>query len=247
MHYLIYETTNVVNGKKYRGYHATQDLEDGYIGSGSALSKAVEKHGKEKFVREILEFCSSPEEMVEREKFYVDEEWVKRRDTYNLQVGGRFEPLSEESKQQISDTLKKKYASGELVSPHRGKVPWNKGKKMSVEYCDAVKRGITLSDREPWNKGMTGTTPWNKGKETGPLSDSHRANIAASRKGILPWNTGKDCTGVWKGKTSSNKGKSKKTYICPHCKSEIAGILNFHKWHNDNCKLKGVSFPSSIS
>jgi hypothetical protein len=125
-----------------------------------------------------------------------------------------------------------------LSSPNKGKTTWNKGKKMTQEYCDAVKKGIAMSDRQPWNKGLTGTTPWNKGIATGPLSESHRANIGNSRRGVPSWNAGKDCTGVWKGKPSSNRGKSKKTYLCPHCKSEIAGSLNFNKWHNDNCKMK---------
>ena len=92
MFYTIYETTNLVNGKKYRGYHMTTDLNDGYLGSGTAIGKAIKKHGKENFKKEILEFCGSAEEMIEREKFYVTTEWVKDKNNYNLQPGGRIKP-----------------------------------------------------------------------------------------------------------------------------------------------------------
>jgi transcription antitermination factor NusG len=31
MKYLIYETTNLINGKKYRGAHVSNELDDGYL------------------------------------------------------------------------------------------------------------------------------------------------------------------------------------------------------------------------
>jgi hypothetical protein len=34
------------NGKKYRGIHKTSKIEDGYLGSGIAFKKAIEKYGK---------------------------------------------------------------------------------------------------------------------------------------------------------------------------------------------------------
>ena len=41
-HYLVYKTTCLVNGKIYIGQHQTYDLNDGYIGSGIELQKAIE-------------------------------------------------------------------------------------------------------------------------------------------------------------------------------------------------------------
>ena len=37
MYHFVYETTNLINGKKYIGKHSTDDLNDGYLGSGKAI------------------------------------------------------------------------------------------------------------------------------------------------------------------------------------------------------------------
>lgn len=43
--WLIYKTTNTVNGKIYVGQHKTKRIEDGYLGSGKNIQKAIEKYG----------------------------------------------------------------------------------------------------------------------------------------------------------------------------------------------------------
>ena len=42
----IYIITNIVNGKIYIGKHSTDDLNDGYLGSGKKLRLAKNKYGK---------------------------------------------------------------------------------------------------------------------------------------------------------------------------------------------------------
>lgn len=87
-HYL-YKTVNKVNGKYYYGMHSTNNLEDGYLGSGTALRAAFRKHGKENFELTILEYFDSRESLVEAEKSLVTEEEVVNKDCYNLKQGGR--------------------------------------------------------------------------------------------------------------------------------------------------------------
>lgn len=87
-HYLVYQTTCLINGKIYIGQHQTYDLNDGYLGSGILLRRAIEKYGKENFKREILFECSSVEEMNAKEAELVNEEFLKRDDVYNLKEGG---------------------------------------------------------------------------------------------------------------------------------------------------------------
>ena len=87
-HYLVYKTTNLVNGKIYIGKHETNNLDDGYLGSGNLLKRAIEKYGEENFKREVLFECSSREEMNAKEAELVNEEFLKRDDVYNLKQGG---------------------------------------------------------------------------------------------------------------------------------------------------------------
>ncbi len=100
MNYLIYKITNKLNNKIYVGKHKTEFLADGYFGSGLLLKRAVEKHGKENFTREILFECKSEEEMNQKEADIVDEEFVSRDDTYNIMLGGNggFDYINSENK-----------------------------------------------------------------------------------------------------------------------------------------------------
>lgn len=88
MFYLVYKTTNNINGNIYIGIHRTNNINDGYIGSGLLFRKAISKYGKENFTREILHVCDSVDEMYEIESQLVNTEFVNRKDTYNIQVGG---------------------------------------------------------------------------------------------------------------------------------------------------------------
>ena len=156
MYYIIYETTNLLNNKKYRGLHKCKSLDDGYLGSGKAFSDALKKYGKENFKREILEFCNDRDHMIEREKFWVDKNWVKRQDTYNMIQGGQIyscgstigRKISKETKAKISKTL-----TGVKHTPER------------IEKMASKKRG-----KSPWNKGV-------------PMTDIQKAKVSAGRKG----------------------------------------------------------------
>ena len=88
MFYTVYKTTNLVNGKIYIGIHATKKLDDNYLGSGSLIKAAINKYGAENFVREYIKICETPEEMFNLEAEIVNEDFVKRSDTYNMKTGG---------------------------------------------------------------------------------------------------------------------------------------------------------------
>lgn len=88
-YFLIYKTTNLINGKIYIGKHITRCIDDGYVGSGKLLRRAISKYGIENFTREILFMCSSEEEMNVKEAELVTEEFCNQNTNYNLCVGGR--------------------------------------------------------------------------------------------------------------------------------------------------------------
>jgi len=91
MYYIIYKTTNLINNKFYIGMHKTKDLDDGYLGSGKYLINSIKKYGIENFKREILFNFNTEEEMRNKEKELVTEEFLLENEgkTYNLLVGGK--------------------------------------------------------------------------------------------------------------------------------------------------------------
>ena len=88
MFYYLYEITNKVNGKIYVGVHKTKSLDDGYMGSGKVIQRALAKHGADNFTKVILEHFDSKEAMYAREKEVVTDGFLAREDTYNLMRGG---------------------------------------------------------------------------------------------------------------------------------------------------------------
>jgi len=88
MYFIIYQTTNLFNGRFYIGKHQTKDINDGYLGSGKALTSAIKKHGKQSFAREILKLCESKEEMDRIEESLVTEDLLKDPKCYNIRLGG---------------------------------------------------------------------------------------------------------------------------------------------------------------
>ena len=148
VHMFIYVVENLINHKKYVGFHSTDNLNDGYMGSGIALKRAIKKYGLENFNRFILEECDFSN-WQERERF-----WIKELKTfgegYNLTIGGDGSlglVLSEETKSKISMANKGR----EISEEHRKKlskykhIAWNKGLKgwCSPELIEKIKLANT--------------------------------------------------------------------------------------------------------
>lgn len=87
IHYL-YKTTCLVTGRYYIGMHSTNDLDDGYMGSGKRLRYSIRKHGVDNHKKEVLEFFDSRELLVEAEKGIISEDMINDPDCMNLCEGG---------------------------------------------------------------------------------------------------------------------------------------------------------------
>ena len=86
-HY-FYKITNNLNGHFYYGVHNTNNLNDGYMGSGTRLHYAYKKYGIENFTKEILKFFDTSKEAFEYESEVVNEDLIKDDNCYNIKQGG---------------------------------------------------------------------------------------------------------------------------------------------------------------
>lgn len=89
MRYIIYKITNQLNGKYYIGRHATKDVNDCYMGSGTGIKNAIKKYGVENFTKEIIAETDSAEALWNLEKDIVNESVVKDDKSYNNAYGGK--------------------------------------------------------------------------------------------------------------------------------------------------------------
>ncbi len=87
-YHFIYKTTNNLTGKYYIGMHSTDDLNDGYLGSGKRLRYSIKKYGKKNHKREIVEFCLDRQELKEREREVVNLDEIAKQECMNIRLGG---------------------------------------------------------------------------------------------------------------------------------------------------------------
>lgn len=167
----VYQTKCLVNDKTYIGVHSTNNLLDGYLGSGDKLKFSIKKHGKENFKIEILDFFDTKKEAYEEEKYLVNTKWIESRDNYNVTLGGCIPPswlgrtMSEESKKKISisNTGKVRSEQARINIGNAGR-----GRKKTPEQLEAQSKAL-------------------KGINKGPKSAEHMAKIVASRRANGPW------------------------------------------------------------
>ncbi len=175
MNYIIYKTTNLLDGMYYIGCHQTDNLDDGYLGSGKYLKRAIKKYGAKNFKFEILLSSSSKEEMFRLERSIVNESLINDPLSYNLKIGGsggnpgivgafKGKKHSEETKEKQRQAALKQIISDET----RQKLSMNNAMKNNPE----IRKKVSTS--------LTGRTQ----------SEEHRKNVAEANLGKMLVNDG---------------------------------------------------------
>lgn len=125
----VYETTNLINGKKYIGVCVTKNKRKSelYLGSGILLLKSIKKYGRENFKKEVIKEFDNEDDARQYERYLIDKlNAVDSNDYYNLTDGGyggftrECRKLSDETKDKISKS--------------------NKGKRMSKSQIENLSR-----------------------------------------------------------------------------------------------------------
>lgn len=96
MYGYIYKVTDLTNNKIYVGQKKSNIfLSTKYLGSGKLISEAVKAHGVQNFTVELLEECETPEQLEEREIYWIKELRATEPNIgYNLSDGGFVPRLS---------------------------------------------------------------------------------------------------------------------------------------------------------
>lgn len=158
-HYLVYKTTCLLNGKIYIGQHQTENLDDDYLGSGRDLLLAIEEFGRENFRREILFDFDNFEDMNNKEKELVTEEFVAREDTYNVRIGGQNDDWY--------NFINEKGLIDHTRACHLGGVATANLMKTDVSFRQKFTSKVSESCKNHWKEhpeNLNRFTPWVKGK-----------------------------------------------------------------------------------
>ncbi|MBQ2639208.1 MAG: GIY-YIG nuclease family protein [Bacilli bacterium] len=196
MYGYIYETTNLVNGKKYIGQHKSSKLNKQYLGSGVIIAKAVEKYGKENFDVRIIEECYSKEELNEQEIYWIKfYNAVKDKNYYNVARGGYFwgkpRKLGYKVSQETKDKISKANSGRIFTEEHRRKISESrKGKGLGIILPEDVRKRVGELNRQH----LLGRT----------LSEEHKNKISIGEK-----NRYKNSPSPLLGRTLSEEHKNK--------------------------------------
>ena len=118
-YHFIYHIRILVGSFKdyfYVGLHSTNNIDDGYCGSGSKVSRIINglrKKGhkdSEIYERTILTFATSRKEVIELESIYVTDKIMKNEFCLNCKTGGeQCIEFSDETLKTLSNINKKRY------------------------------------------------------------------------------------------------------------------------------------------
>jgi len=263
MKHFIYKTTHV-NGKYYIGRHSTDNIDDGYIGSGrwprSIKDKSV-------LTREILEFAEDYDHLIRLENQYLVEHYGKPNcmNMSNVSTGyatGNANPMN----------------NPETASKISGDNHWLKKNPERIEEIKDRQLIASKDGTHNWlgsrNPNKDGSISRKTASEGCNIFQTNNPSIWRSEQGIHHWQNGnspnyegklnkklvEEGRHNWLGPDANNKRISEGTHnflgsasnekmlaegshpsqqkkICEHCdKSMSVGM--YKRWHGDNCKFK---------
>lgn len=196
----IYKITllkGTLAGHYYYGLHRTNNLNDGYAGSGTIIKDYYKHYGKiehQTYIKEIISFYNDEEELNQAEYNIIGDKYKNDNLCLNLKEGGKnIQHGGGKIGHQVSEETRKKISEA------------NKGHKVSEE----ARKKISLSnlnrpeeDRKKFGQAQRGKEPWNKGKKTPEevkkkqrkkhnLTNEQRKNLSEFAKSFIWINNGK--------------------------------------------------------
>jgi len=217
---VVYITTNTVTGERYIGLDSKNDST--YFGSGDKLKKALKKYGKKNFKKEVLEECSTLEELQKRELYWINKFNATEDPTFYNILSTKI-PLQKGRKRSKKTRQKISQAKKEFYKTHDSHL---KGTKLTQEHIKKVSEA-------------------NKGRKH---SEKTRKLLSAQRKGrkctwgdvISVSKLGIPNSKIWKEVHQYSKdGKYIKSYPGVSVAKKETGINTIYSNLCGDCKTAG--------
>ncbi|MBQ5632522.1 MAG: hypothetical protein IIU99_05400 [Treponema sp.] len=196
IYYYTYKTTLLkgkLAGHYYYGLHRTNNLNDGYAGSGKIIKDYFKRYGKiehQTYIKEIISFYNNDDELNQAEYNLIGDKYQNDKLCLNLKEGGKNiqhggekigHQVSEETRQKISKAHKNKVLSNETKEKIHNILIGNKralGHILSNETKEKIKNShLGLKHSETTKQKMSISR---KGKN---FTEEHKNKISQSLKG----------------------------------------------------------------
>lgn len=234
-----------------------------YLGSGTRIRIAIQKHGKENFKREILEFCEK-DVIDEREIF-----WIKELDAMNPEIGYNILPGGGSTLgfRHSEETIQNKFIGRTHSEEARAAIQkFNSGKTLTDDHKKKIGVGNTGKVRSEEmreqlrviNTGRVDSEEIRKNKSLGQQNRAPATQATRDKIGIA--HTGKVVSEETKAKQKASALKREKPgeetkaklkeivknrpiLICPWCHRESNNTGSMMQFHSDNCKQNPNYIP----
>jgi hypothetical protein len=259
-YHIIYKTTHK-NGKYYVGRHSTENLNDGYIGSGYWPASIKDRTS---VTREILEFADNEKHLKQLEGEYLAEHFGKPNC-----MNGTSDPIGFDSE---NNPMK----NPEIAAKISGENHWTRNHPNASETLRASQQKIIdegrhplVGDRNPNKDGRNAKVAMERGTH---INVTNNPSKWRSEQGIHHWQNGNspnaggklnkklieegrhnlvgpehnkrmiaEGKNPWVGPDANRKRLEDGTHpsqqkkICEHCGKE-SSIAMYKRWHGANCK-----------
>jgi hypothetical protein len=262
MKHFIYKTTHE-NGKYYIGRHSTDNMDDGYVGSGKWPRSIKDKTT---LTREILEYAEDFDKLLQLEKSYLAENFGKpgcmNMTPSSVGTTKEFNPMNNpESVAKISgDNHWSRKNPEKCREKFAGDKHWmNKNPEAKKKFVEnnpnldgrnsklATSRGRNIMQTNNPSKWRSeqGIHHWQNGNAPNANGELNKKLIAEGRHNLVgPEHNRRmiaEGKNPWVGSESNLKmlaegrhpSQQKKT--CEHC-AKVVSIGMYGRWHGDKCK-----------